>query len=143
MERPGTVQFTDVAQAMGHLRAVTQTARLAGWDIWGGECRRLNPGDVFDAYEAIHFTPDADDDPDAGRCGPFAAVVRFAEREQGNLAWRTCNWRQFVDTMYCPLYVEGFLSGFSLRLPAAFTAELPGDALRGVHDGVMAHAAVF
>lgn len=131
--------LTDVTVAMRLVRGWVQDSKTRGEDPFAVVLkRRINPGDVYDAYEAIGRRPALDDDvSSADMCGPLTALM-LQERPDETVA----HWRAFVAEAFDIEYVEAFRAGFRLDLPDA-PDNLPAVVLRGLYDGVMAHAAVL
>lgn len=128
----------DIGDAMRKMNALMKYARQLGCDVLGIDVGpHLNPGDVYDAYEAIERSPVLSDTLEQHQCGPFAAVFLYQKSEQDPSVWR-----DYVKEMYDDRYVSGFYHGFGLIVPDP-EGECDAYYLRGVYDGVMAHAAVF
>ncbi|MCL6517949.1 hypothetical protein [Alicyclobacillus sp.] len=132
--------FSTVQEALQHLNELVREAQASGWNWLTADVgEHINPGDVYDAYEALGLGPTAEDVLDAERCGPIAAVVLTRFQPADRALWRT-----LAEQRFDAQYLEGFRAGFRLTLPATSSAFRGRDALlRGVYDGVMANAAVF
>lgn len=128
----------DISEAIRKANALIKHAKQVGYDILGADVGpHLNPGDVYDAYEAIELTPVASHTLEPHLCGPFAAVFLHQNPEADPTAWR-----DYVTETYDNRYVTGFYHGFRLVVPDP-QDESEVHYIRGVYDGVMAHAAVF
>ncbi|MCL6453967.1 MAG: hypothetical protein K6T78_10200 [Alicyclobacillus sp.] len=128
-----------LADPLRQVNRLAREAKAQGWDILGLDVgRHLNPGDIFDAYEALGLTPVVSDDcASANACGPLLAWFRHQFPDAP-----TEQWTAQVAAMFDGLYLAGFIDGFRLVVPERVTEQnLP--YIRGVYDGVMAHAAVF
>lgn len=130
----------NIADAIQRVNAWVKKSQELGHDFYANTLPHLNPGDVFDAYEATGRTPVASDTLEEALCGPFATVFLHQHPDE-----EPANWRQFVTGHYDKQYVEGFYRGFRLAVPNAFQSPDTFNLqyIRGVYDGVMAHAAVF
>lgn len=123
------------------LMAVNQLVKLANHH--GVQLLAVNvgehiyPGDVYDAYAALNIPPSEDQADGVNGYGPVAAVLmhRYAELNDSN-------WSEGIR-LFKPQYIRGFEDGFILIVPTAVDDNHDWDYLRGVYDGVMAHAAVF
>jgi len=127
-----------IQAAITKVNRLLQSAKIGGQNILridvGGN---LNPGDVYDAYFAIRRQPVVQDILEEKRCGPFAAVFLHRLPEENPLLWQ-----EYVKRTFDSRYADGFRDGFQLVVPEHFDAENE-HYLRGVYEGVMAHAAVF
>ncbi|MCL6442320.1 MAG: hypothetical protein K6T83_02445 [Alicyclobacillus sp.] len=128
----------DIGEAIRKVNALVKHAKQLGFDILGADVGpHMNPGDVYDAYEATQYTPVASDVLESGLCGPFAAVYLHQKPDVDATAWR-----EYVTQTYNDRYVRGFYHGFRLVVPEP-QDECEVHYIRGVYDGVMAHAAVL
>ena len=138
MRSEATHPVDSIGSAIQFITSLVQQKRLAGEDIFQVELRaKLNPGDIYDAYEAIGRSAVAEDILEEKSCGPLAALFLYLKPSEDPTLWR-----QQVAEMFDEAYVKGFQDGFALVVSDAATEQ---DSLyvRGVCDGVMAHAAVF
>lgn len=128
----------DIGDAIRKVNALVKQAKAAGWNVLDPQDgEHLNPGDVYDAFEALPYTAVADDILESDTCGPLAAIYLY--RVPGGDRDR---WKTYVAETFDAAYAAGFRDGFRLQIPDTADA---GDKkyIRGVYDGTMAHAAVF
>lgn len=133
-----TYQTENVNEAMRRIIDMVTNAKKAGHDILGVDVgERLNPDDVYDAINAVGRTPVIENILEPDRSGAFPAIFLFRFPDAD-----IHEWKGYVDRTFDKHYVTGFLDGYRLIVPET-GAEHETGYLRGVYDGVMAHAAVF
>lgn len=128
----------NVTSAMNKINTLIQETKSQGQNVLKTEVgEHLNPGDVYDAYQSIPHKPVTAGILKQNQCGPFVAVYlhRFPEQDPSL-------WEDYVKETFNPFYTAGFRQGFQLMVPDSFSDEnIP--FLRGIYDGIMAHAAIF
>ncbi|QSO46662.1 hypothetical protein [Alicyclobacillus mengziensis] len=128
----------DISEAVRKVNLLVKQARQMGTEILGMDIGpHMNPGDVYDAYEAIKLAPVAHATLDSHQCGPFAAVFLYEQPDVD-----PSGWQDHVTKTYDNRYVKGFYDGFQLNVPGSHDG-CDAHYIRGVYDGVMAHSAVF